>query len=453
MRRHDHVRLGLHELEGRDTPADLAVNFAAATGTLTVTGTPTANELVIAGDAADPTRFVLSSTTDTIGGAAGAYTSPTGVKNLVLRMKAGDDTVTLAASPAITLVGSLTIDGGDGANWVSGTELTVDGNISIRNGTNVVTDPENPRSDSTRFYNVNVGGGLTVANGAGGSLIQVRRNGPGVSYVGGSVRVTNGAGDDSVILQDLNIGGDVIVRHGRGGDPESMAGETEISNIYNRTARSIIRGSVSVSYLDGPVAADVLLDADVGGDVTYSYAAVRSQLHFAGNQTFLPTIIRGNVTVSGTGGMYLDLGGGFWDTGAIIGKNFRVTGGPAADELELMRLTVHGTTTLALGGGNNAVTVDDSLFIGAFTLTTGAGVDTVKLDTKAGTAEGSTFHRPVRMSLGAGVDAVTLGGSSDANQAIVFAGGCLVRHGTDGESPTRFGRELYPFGGDLQWVE
>ena len=43
-----------------------------------------------------------------------------------------------------------------------------------------------------------------------------------------------------------------------------------------------------------------------------------------------------------------------------------------------------GITSITLGNGNDVVTIDDSTFHGAFTLTTGAGADQVKLETTAG---------------------------------------------------------------------
>src|SRR5262249_56449182 len=93
-----------------------AVAYAAASHALTVTGTDDPNQLTVTGDAADPTHFLLSSTTDTIGGTAGPFSTPSGVMNLVIRMGAGDDTVELAGSPPIRLVGGLTVDGGGREN-------------------------------------------------------------------------------------------------------------------------------------------------------------------------------------------------------------------------------------------------------------------------------------------------------------------------------------------------
>jgi hypothetical protein len=58
-------------------------------------------------------------------------------------------------------------------------------------------------------------------------------------------------------------------------------------------------------------------------------------------------------------------------TGAVIT-------GAAADTLTFNHLDVRGATTLLLGNGDNSVTIDDSAFVGKFTLTTGSGM--VSLD-------------------------------------------------------------------------
>jgi len=205
-----------------------------------------------------------------------------------------------------------------------------------------------------------------------------------------------------------------------------------------------------VSYLDGAALAEEMRDADISGNVAISFGAGRGAVTFDGGATNLPLLIHGNLSVAGKGDTGVRVGE--IGAGAVVGKNFKVTGGAAADGIDLNRLTVNGSTTLSLGNGDNSVTINDSLFAGNFTLTTGAGADVVNLETTPGTGAVTTFDGAVKMSLGAGVDYVGFGGSADANQALIFAGGCVVHHGAEGELADRFGKELYPFGGDLQWV-
>jgi len=445
MRPRTHARPRLHELEGRDVPADLTVTYAAASQTLTMTGTDDPNQLTITADVSDPTHFFLSSTADTFNGTPSPFATPSGVRNIVVKMKAGNDSVTLAATPAIKLAGSLTVDGGDGANSVGATDLTVARNVSIKNGTNAAG------TDSTSLTNLNVGGGVTVANGDGASNTLIQRTTAGLSTVGRNVAVTNGTGYDLVLLADLNVGGNVTVRNGQAA-PGGNAGTTQLFNQVNATAQSLVRGSVSVSFLDGTASGNGIFDGDVGGNVAFTYGAGGGSTYFDSFRTDRPTAIRGNVTVAGAGALQVLVGIAAERDGAVVGKNFKVTGGAAADALTLNRLVVNGATTLALGDGNNSVVIDDSLFAGAFNLTTGAGTDTVRLDTAAGTSKATTFNKAVKMSLGAGTDAVTFGGNTDAFQAITFAGGCTVKHGAEGELAVRYGKDTYPFGGGLQWL-
>jgi large repetitive protein len=434
-------RTRLEPLEGRDAPAALTVSYSAVTHTLTVVGTDGDNQLTIQGDSGDPTHFVLSSTTDTFVGGGTTFASPSGVQNISLRMLAGNDPVTLSNSPPIRLAGALTIDGGDGSNDVFATDLTVGKNLTIRNGTG---------SDNTQFTNLNVNGSLTLTNGEGETFTQVARTSAGVSTVRGSVTITNGTGTDTNLLNDLNVGGNVTIRNGRNGQ---NPGYTRIYNTYNTSSQSQIRGSVSVSHLDGngDLNGDWLLDAEVGGNVAYSYGTGSGTVRFDAHSTALLEVVHGSVSVTGTGALRLRTGL-FAGLGLAIGKNLTVTGGAAADSVSLYRATVNGTTSLNLGDGDNKVNIDDSLFVGPFKLTTGGGADTVNLETATGTNTGTTFGRVVTMSLGAGVDSLTLGGSNDANQALVFAGTFIAHHGAEGEPVNKFGKDVYPFGGGLQWV-
>jgi hypothetical protein len=431
-------------LEGRDAPATLAVSYSPATRTLTVVGTDADNRLTIQGDAADPTHFTLSSTTDTFAGGGTTYASPSGVRNISVRMLAGNDTVALSNSPPVRLAGGLSIDGGDGANTVTATDLTVGKTLSIRNGANAAG------TDTTTLTNLNVNGSLTIANGDGDTSIFVGRSSAGVSAVGGSVSITNGTGADSNSLQDLNVGGSVTVRNGHAA-PGGFAGYTVLNNAYNSAARSQVRGSVSVSYLDGSGSPDAILDAEVGGNVAFSFGTGGGNVYFDALATRVPVLVHGSVSVTGTGTKILSTAYTA-ALGLVVGKNLTVTGGAAPDTVNLYRVTVTGTTSLNLGAGDNTFIVDDSLFVGPFKLTTGGGADTINLETAVGTNTGTTFVRAATMSLGAGVDSLTLGGSDDANEALVFAGTFVVHHGAEGESPTTFGKDTYPFGGGLQWV-
>ncbi|MBO0699491.1 MAG: hypothetical protein J2P46_13935 [Zavarzinella sp.] len=438
----------LEALEGRDTPANLTVTFSALTHTLTIVGDSSNNALTVQGDAADPTRFHLSSTTDTFNHSPGPLDTPGGVRNIAVWLLDGDDHVTFDNAVPIDLRGSLSVNGGNGANSVVTTDLKVEKNFSITNGTNA------SGSDINTIDNVTVGGSLTINNGAGDTAMDIRRDTAGVSAVGGSLSITNGPGTDSNIIADLNVGGSVTVNNGRANPQTGSAGYTVIGNQIHNDFRSQIRGNVSVSYLDGNVnGSDGIFDADIDGNVTFNHGTGSAVTRFDGYATSLPVVIRGSLTFKGSGANTVSVGKAFDYTGLVVGKNLTVTTGAAADTLVFNQLEVGGATRLSLGDGGNAVAIDDSLFAGAFTLTTGAGNDQVSLDATASGAEPTTFGGPVLIAQGAGDDQVVRAGP-DAPEELIVLSTFVIHHGTGaGDSTTATpGHEIFPFGTSIQYV-
>src|SRR5262249_18480805 len=152
--------------------------------------------LTVQGVAGDPTKFTLTSTSDTFNHVAGPFVSPGGVKDLTIQLLDGDDRLTFDNTVPIDLKGNLSISGGNGANLVSATGMTVEGNITISNGTNTTG------SDSTTLVNLNVGGSVTINNGVGNTRTYIYRDSVGVSTIGGNVTITNGAGADHSAIED-----------------------------------------------------------------------------------------------------------------------------------------------------------------------------------------------------------------------------------------------------------
>jgi hypothetical protein len=436
----------LQTLEGRDIPGHLTVTFAAATHTLTVVGDAAANNVTVEGDAADPTHFTLSSSVDTFNGSTAHTLTQSGVRDIAIRLLGGDDAVGFPGGVPVHLAGSLTVDGGEGANSLAAQNLTVVKGLTVRNGAHVtgITD--------TTLTDPSVGGGLSVTNGDGDTNTVVQRNAAGLSAVGGSVRVTNGTGRDTVSLGDLVVGGSVTVHNGHA-NAGGVTGSTQLFNRFSTAARSRVRGSVLVSYLDGTGSVNGLFDTEVGGNVACNYGTGGGSIVFDGFKTAGPVLVHGNVTVKGAGAVSLTVGFVNADAGLVVGKNLTVAGGNA-DVVLASKLTVGGSTTFAFGDGDNQVTINDSLFDGAFSLTTGAGADTVKLETFVGTTIGTTFVGPVRMSLGSGNDVVNVAAASDAKEEVVYLGTFVIHHGTgiDTLSQGGPGHVLSPLGTPLLFV-
>jgi hypothetical protein len=439
----------LERLEGRDTPSNLTVTFSSLSHTLTVVGDSLNNDLKFQATPGDPTKFQLSSASDTLNHLAGPFVSPSGVKNITVRLLDGDDSVTfLNTGGPIDLQGNLSINGANGANRVTSTDLKVEKAFSITNGTNTAG------SDVNSLANLTVGGSLIIKNGDGDTQTSVFRNSVGLSAVVGNFSITNGTGQDLDNLLDTNVGGSVTFKNGHG-NAAGHAGYITIQNGYNTSARSEIKGNVTVSDSDGNVDAyDNIFDTEVLGNVTFNHGPGSAVTEFDGGATPLPVIIRGSLTLTGTGGNQVQVGNSSQQSGLIVGKNFSVSSGGAADTVALNKLEVGGTTRLNLGDGANNVTIDDSRFAGTFTLTTGAGGDVINLDTTAGSGGPTTFERPVVITLGAGNDTLTRAGITDANQELVILDTFVIHHGTgsDVDVPPAAGHELFPLLTSIQWV-
>jgi hypothetical protein len=320
--------------------------------------------------------------------------------------------------------------------------LKVAGNLTITNGTGYETE---------HFMDLNVGGAFYVRNGDGGSFLTINRSTTGVSTIGGAMTVVNGVGMDETRVFDLNVGGSVSVQNGLANAP-GTAGSTEFLNQKNTTFRSQIRGSLSVMFTNGSAIA-TLADAEVGGDVTFGYGTGTGNTTLDTYATALAPIVRGSLTISGTGAQRVFLGISMPETGLMVGGRLTVLGGPGADLVNLGHVQVGGATALYLGDGNNTARIDDSLFAGAFSLITGAGADAIFVDTVAGTTAATTFKGPVSISEGAGSDSLTLAGPNDAGQAIVALGTFVVHHGTGSDTFYPSNDHLFfPFGTSLVYV-
>lgn len=358
-RRSPSAPLAIERLEDR---LPLAGNITAVVSgsTLKITGDAEANVLRVQSVGGDATKFTLSSTSGTINN-GGDFTTPTGVKNISLKMLAGDDEVTFRNpdGPIIVPVvvqGNITINGGDGTNHVLAVGLTVQKNLKITNGSNATS------ADETLLADLDVGGSLAVKNGNGNSITHILHSREaGQSRIARNVTITNGIGQDTNLLVDTNVGGNVTVKSGNG-DANGIAGGTQIFNRENTTTRSVIGGNVSITYKDGRVnesfiVADVIADAEVLGNVTFIHGPGEFATAFDGNIVNQPTLIHGNLTLKGTGPNTVALGGGFKRAGLSVGKNLTLTTGAAADAVTLNKLVVAGKATFKLGDGANSVEI------------------------------------------------------------------------------------------------
>ena len=106
---------------------------------------------------------------------------------------------------------------------------------------------------------------VTITNGSGFSTTTIERDAAGNSYIGGSFSTTNGPGLAITDIFDTNIGGNVTVKDSFTVN-DTQGGSMEILNHFN-TMRSLIKGSVTESYVDGSNSS-FLGDTEVKGNVT-----------------------------------------------------------------------------------------------------------------------------------------------------------------------------------------
>lgn len=308
---------------------------------------------------------------------------------LTITNGAGADTVSLVNASRIS-VGRLLVSHGPGLDanvteFIPGRALTVGTTVRVTGGAG---------SDTVTLggETVSVGGGVAINNGAGGSTTRLAP--AGGLFVGGTVNVTATAGFDGVQVGDLRaataVGGGVLVSVGDGGGYTTITG-----------TRLTIGGSVRIAAGAGSDYAEidaVAGDGAVGGGVTVGLGAGDGQT------VIVATLTAGTSLVVG---------------GALHVVTGDVTPGPGGDQILLRRVRVGLGTAITTGAGSDFVYVDESSF-GTFTLTTGAGDDAVQIERNA--ASGTTrFRGAVRVNTGDGNDTVRVGNSSPGVDQAVFA--------------------------------
>jgi hypothetical protein len=409
----------LEALEARIAPANILATVSGQT--LNITGTDGDNTITLV-SAGGP--ITISSTTDTVNGAA-SFTTPGNITDISIKMLKGMDSVRLTQDllgPPIVLTGGLTIAGGDGPTTVALGHVFVGKNVVITAGN------ANGGTNSTSLSDVRVEGDVSINHGTGSTSTTIAPFVGGFSRIGGKLSITNGTGTDAILIRDTGIGGNVTVKNGKA-DLAGNAGTTEISNFFETSVRSVIRGNVSISYLDGISATTKLSDVEVFGNVTLAPGKANHSTSLDGEGVNLPVAIHGNLTIKGSGQNYFATGTGSKHTGLVLDGGLAIATSKGNDIVTLNKLTVSGATKIGLGDGFNSFTVDDSSFFGTFALTTGKDADSLFIDSGLGTSLPTFFGRPATISLGAGGDFAGFDGNTDAGQHVTVAFPLIVHHG------------------------
>lgn len=273
--------------------------------------------------------------------------------------------------------GGITVDAKqDGTTAVLGTDSTVGGLIRLIHG-----DHTGAAGATVTGFNFTLGG-IDASFGNGGQNF-VAIGGVGLD-VKGAVHHVGGDGIDIVqIVAAANLhirkGIDLAGREGEGG--VSIAGSNlDIASVKATGGAAVDGISIQGSGIIGPITGD--------------FGAGANALLL--ERTDAPLVVK-SINVTST---------------ALAGE---------ADTATLTGVQITGSTSLRLGAGDTAVTIDDTLFGGALDLRTGAGADTVKIDTLLTKIAATITKAAATIDLGDDADTLDLGAGDQTTRLITLA--------------------------------
>lgn len=323
--------------------------------TLNIVGDTDANTVFITKP--NSTRVTVSGQSTTVNGSA-APLNFTGVLNLNVNLRAGNDTIVIARSSATAL------------NFFSSPDL-----INYAFGARI-------DAGAAMF------GSVTVQGGTGDDNILMQMS------TSGNVSVTDVGGLDTVALIGSTVRGAYSVDSGAGSDFVIMGGSRVVSNV----TYSLGAGD-DYSYNENIFAGAWVVDLGVGGNTIEFFGANPTQVSSA----LQPLTVKGNTgidTVILEGSRFqsidIDLGAGSdvlsWWGGVQTTGNVSVQGGDGNDQISIDEFAgfngtrIGGSLVINAGAGANTVRVGEltrtgilTRVTGAITITGGAQADTIEL--------------------------------------------------------------------------
>ena len=353
------------------TGSNLADKFTLNLGALTYTGSLFANS----GNGND---------TISVTGTGGAIRG-----NLTLLPGLGDDLVQMnsTGTGGITVGGTLQVSDSGGNDTINlGNASAVShflGNVSLSGMNNVTLGFGQPDT---------FGGDLsaTVAGEAVPLFFQTKTVTGSAVTINGSLQLTGGAGNDTVVDSDLAVNRDVTIDlAGAPNDPLNSNLVSTAADVSTGAPATPLRVNGNFSYTGGSGVDELILSGyQVGGSMTLNLGDGNDVVDLGTVGGLLPApTIGGDLSITGGNGD-IDLNGAFFgdtEVAALVSGNF----------------------TVNLGNGNNTMTVGNAPG-GLFSWTSGNGNDNVTLGA-AGT-NGQAFN--VHMQFGTGNDTLTLAGGT-----------------------------------------
>jgi hypothetical protein len=253
------------------------------------------------------------------------------------------------------------------------------------------------------------------------------------SFAGWNLTTINGAGNDQIALDEMEVETSLYINNGPGG-AEVIVNRTQVD-----FSAVIVRGD------GGALPADVgnAANAPPAGRTTISASEFDSPLLLmsgAGEDrlSVSDTLFLSDLTVfNGTGASRVDLAGTFngsvWVFGSTSDSSqVRVVSAAGAT-------AVGGTLWIQTGAGNDSVAIDDSSLAGLVYLATDPGspadnADTVAIERTTGDSGSTTFHSRLIVNTGAGNDSAAIGVNGNSNCHAHFVVGFLFDGGAETDS-------------------
>jgi hypothetical protein len=267
-------------------------------------------------------------------------------------------------------------------------------------------------NDDVSVDNLTIGQNFALDLGGGTNTSTITNNHYLGSYTeadGGSDVITftgnTGLGDVTLSAVSLVIDVGKFVNDQIAGNATFTSGDIARSNLVNLgaalgaspTADTVLSVGKALTIRVGPGFNTVTLDnVLVKGDLTVTAAG------FVGT-TITNTAVGGNLAVNAD------------DSVEAVTVNLGTT---AADHTRAV--VILGAVTVSTGSGNDTVNLTDVTAVGATTLTTNGGLDTIRLEGTAGNTGPSQFFGAVTVSTGDAADTITVGLNAD-NQAQFYA--------------------------------
>ncbi len=337
------------------------------------------------------------------------------------------DSVLVDNDAVIVVNAGFSLNLGSGSNtWTTdpGAQVTA-GTLSYLGGTG--SDTLNYAGATLRVL-----GAMTVNTGADG-IGNIDLDPTTSAYVGGLLTFTGGKGNDDVDFDtpDFRIMAGLRLSLGEGGNSLSTAG----------TSLQVVGG---VSYVGGTGTDALTLDNDsliitkalsfvsTGAGVNSLYVAATTasigSVSYVGGTGIdgfylgnLDGVSTSRLTVNGavTGNLGTGVALAVISDSRVLGAlNLTLAGKSSeSDSVVLFQSTFNGVVNINTGAGTSTASFRDVVVRGAFTLNTGAGDDTVSLETTADDSESHWFG-VVKILTGAGSDTINIGTNPAVADAV-----------------------------------